>query len=137
MEEILNIEDIVSNVFPYLKSIKAENNTHKWSNKDVTIERKTDLKYDIEKPLTNKFSIVITDKISFSPEIGPFDIEIQIACATSLKTEKAKEEIEKYLSLEHNKEYFKTLCLPQSSVIISFLTDKMGYTPLILNPTKT
>jgi len=135
-QESLNIKEIIKNAIPYLKSVKAENNVKKWANKDVKITREIDLKYDIEANSVKHFVVVVIDKISFSPEIGPFDIEVQIECLVYLQTEKTKEEIEKYLGIEENKEYFRNACLPHSSIIVSFLTDILGYTPLVLTPAK-
>jgi len=102
-----------------------------------SIEMKREIKHSFNippGPNNNKFTIVVKDKVSFHPGIGPFDVEIEIVGFVFLREELKTTTLKAILKDNENKNFLINQCLPHSSSAVAYLTDKMGFNPLILAP---
>ncbi|MBI3399201.1 MAG: hypothetical protein HY026_08255 [Deltaproteobacteria bacterium] len=101
------------------------------------IEMKREIKHSFDIPSgthSNKFSIVVRDKVSFHPGTGPFDIEIVVVGFSFLKEKIKTSKLNALLKDSDNINFLINQCLPHTSAAVAYLTDKMGFSPIILAP---
>lgn len=97
---------------------------------------KRDIKHSFDIPPNphKKFSIAVRDRLSFSPGAGPFDIEIVVVGLVFLKEEMKPSQIKALLKDRDNTNFLINQCLPHTSAAVAYLTDRMGFSPVILAP---
>lgn len=103
--------------------------------KGFSIQR--DIKHSFDIPSgkkVNTFSISVTDTISFTPENGPFNIEIVVGGVVFLKDKVEPSDLHNVVRDKKNADFLINQCLPYSCASIAYLTDRMGFGPIILSP---
>ncbi len=105
--------------------------------KSGNIEMKREIRHSFEIPrgsMNKTFSIAVRDMVSFRPGAGPFDIEITVVGFVFLQEEMKGTAIRSLLKDKENINFLINQCLPHSSAAIAYLTDRMGFSPVILAP---
>ncbi len=100
----------------------------------VELKRNVSHKVSIPKRKSDHFSVAITDRITFSPDEGPFTIEIILGANIALMEPMTPAEITSLIKIKKNVLSIINQCLPHSSAIIAHITDKMGFSPVIFSP---
>lgn len=133
----MHIKEKIQGIDFLLKKISANRNSIIPSKvKSGNIEMKRDIKYsfDISPHSHKRFSIIVTDRVSFGPGAGPFDIEIAVVGLVFLKEEMKSSQIKTFLKDKDNANFLISQCLPHISAHVAYLTDRMGFSPVILAP---
>jgi len=97
---------------------------------------KREIKHSFDIPLqpSKRFSILVRDKVSFGSGKGPFDIEIVVVGFVFLKEEMNASQKKALLKDSENTNFLINQCLPHTSAAVAYLTDRMGFSPIILAP---
>lgn len=131
----MDILEKIKDIDCYLKSITASRPDiiHEYVLKQFEINR--DVTHDVTLPRrkSDHFSLEVKDRITFSPNEGPFQIEIIIGASITLAEPMKPGEIKKLLNIHKNKLSIINQCLPHSSVLTALITDKMGFSPVIFS----
>ncbi|MBI5047577.1 MAG: hypothetical protein HZB54_01310 [Deltaproteobacteria bacterium] len=98
------------------------------------MKRKVRYSFDIPREANKRFSVVVKDKVSFGSGKGPFDIEIVVIGFVFLKDEMRASQIKTPLRDNGNANFLVNQCLPHTSAAVAYLTDRMGFNPIILAP---
>ena len=131
----MDIIEKIRDIDCYLKSITASRPIviPEDALKQLEIKRDVSHKIDLPKGKSDHFSIAVTDKIAFIPDEGPFEIEVVIGASIILAESMSPQEITKLVSIRKNILSILNQCLPHSSAIIAHITDKMGFSPVIIS----
>jgi len=134
-DPFLDIIDKIEGIDCYLKDIKASRPVFIANKflKQVEMKRDVSHKLNLPKRKSNHFSLLVTDKISFTPNEGPFEIEVVIGAFITLVEPMRPAEIVKLIGEKKNLLSIINQCLPHSSAIIALITDKMGFSPVIFS----
>lgn len=133
----MHIKEKVKGIDFLLKKIYASRNSVSSEKvKSGRIEMKREIKHSFDVPhgSDGRFSVTVRDRLAFSPSKGPFDIEIIVVGFVFLKEKMKTSQINSLLKDEENVNFLVNQCLPHSSAIVAYLTDRMGFSPLILAP---
>ena len=133
----MHIKEKVQGIDFLLKKICANRNSspaRKVKSGNVEMKREIRHSFDIPPQPNKRFSVVVKDRVSFSPGKGPFDIEIVVIGFVFLKQEMNASQIKAMLKDNENAHFLINQCLPHTSAAVSYLTDRMGFSPIILAP---
>jgi len=134
----LHIKEKLKGIDFLLKKVCANRNSILPAKvKSGNIEMKREVKHSFDIPAStksNRFSIVVRDKVSFCPGAGPFDIEIVVIGFVFLKEEMKTSALKTLLKDSSNANFLINQCLPHTSAAVAYLTDRMGFSPIILAP---
>ena len=133
----MHIKEKVQGIDFLLKKICANRNSIlPAQTKSGNVEIKRDIKHSFDVPLKpgKRFSVIVRDKVSFSPGKGLFDIEIIVVGFVFLKEEMKPSQINALLKEKDNANFLINQCLPHISAAVAYLTDRMGFSPIILAP---
>ena len=134
----MHIKEKLKGIDFLLKRISANRNSISSSGiRSGGLEIKREIKHSIDIPAVShnkRFSIVVRDRVSFSPGRGPFDIEVVVVGFVFLKEDMKTSAIRAMLKDKENKNFLINQCLPHSSATVAYLTDRMGFSPIILAP---
>ncbi|MBI4714554.1 MAG: hypothetical protein HY760_01155 [Nitrospirae bacterium] len=100
------------------------------------VEMKRDVSHtlDLPKKTSDRFVISVVDRISFIPNHGPFQIEVEIGATVTLNEALRPREIARLLDNRKNLLSLINQCLPYSATLIAQITDQMGFSPVIFTP---
>jgi len=100
------------------------------------IEMKREVRHSLKMPTrrSDRFNITVRDKVSFGPKTGPFDIEVVVEGVVFLKADMKPSEIRGLMRDKGNVNFLINQCLPHTCATIAYLTDRMGFNPIILAP---
>ena len=131
----MDIIEKIRNIDCYLKSITASRPPVISENalKQVEIKRDVSHEVDLPKGKSDHFSVAVTDKIAFTPDEGPFQIEVVIGASIILAEPMLPRDITRLVNVRKNILSILNHCLPHSSAIIAHITDKMGFSPVIIS----
>lgn len=133
----MHIKEKVQGIDFLLKKICANRNSllaPKLKTRNVAMKREIKHSFDIPQEPHKRFSIVVKDKVSFGHGKGPFDIEIVVVGFVFLKQEMNASQIKALLQDNENTNFLINQCLPHTSAAVAYLTDRMGFSPIILAP---
>jgi len=131
----LDIIEKIKDIDCYLKSITASRPAIIPENSIKEVEIKRDVSHEFALPgdKSDHFSIEVTDRITFTPDEGPFQIEVIIGASIVLIEALSPGDITNLISTKKNILSLINQCLPHSSAIIAHITDKMGFSPMIFS----
>ena len=131
----MDIIEKIRDIDCYLKSITASRPPviSEEALNQLEIKRDVSHQVDLPKEKTDHFSVAVTDKITFAPKEGPFQIEVVIGASILLAEPMSSREITKLVHRRKNILSILNQCLPHSSAIIAHITDKMGFSPVIFS----
>ncbi|MBI3753914.1 MAG: hypothetical protein HY266_07745 [Deltaproteobacteria bacterium] len=133
----MHIKEQIRGIDFLIKKIRANRNSlipAKAKSGDIEMKRDIKHSFDIPPNPHKKFSIAVRDRLSFSPGAGPFDIEIVVVGLVFLKEEMKPSQIKALLKDRDNTNFLINQCLPHTSAAVAYLTDRMGFSPVILAP---
>lgn len=131
----LDIIEKIRDIDCYLKSVTASRPAliPEESLKQVEIKRDVSHKFNLPRQKSDHFSVEVTDRITFTPGEGPFQAEVVIGASIGLIEPMSRVEITRLVGIKKNILSIINQCLPHSSAIIAIITDKMGFSPVILS----
>lgn len=131
----MDIIEKIKDIDCYLKDISASRTSGIPGEalKQVEIKRGVSHKFHLPKRKSDHFYVEVTDRITFGPEKGPFQIKVVIGASISLAEPVSPGEMKKLTSLQKNILSIINHCLPHSSAVIALITDKMGFSPVIFS----
>lgn len=133
----MHIKEKVQGIDFLLNKICANRNplpTLKLKPRNVKMKREIKHFFDIPLHSNKRFSILVRDKVSFGSGKGPFDIEIVVVGFVFLKEEMNASQKKALLKDSENINFLINQCLPHTSAAVAYLTDRMGFSPIILAP---
>ena len=132
----MDIIERIKDIDCYLKNIRARRPSEipEDTLKKCEIRRAISHKFFIPQDKPDHFSVEITDRVTFIPDEGPFDIRVVIGANILLAEPLSREELRKMMKEQKNILSIINQCLPHSSAVIAHITDKMGFPPVILSP---
>ncbi|MBI5287004.1 MAG: hypothetical protein HY878_05375 [Deltaproteobacteria bacterium] len=133
----MNIKTRLKGLDLFLRRICADRNaSFPPSLPSGKIEMKREVKHslNISQKRADRFNITVKDKVSFGPEVGPFNIEIVVEGVVFLKEVMKPREIRGMVKDKTNISFLINQCLPHTCATIAYLTDRMGFNPIILAP---
>jgi preprotein translocase subunit SecB len=97
---------------------------------------KRQVKHSVELPKKSKdsFRITLTDKLTFGKGQGPFTMEITVRGVVLLKEQMPPGELASLLKNKDNIDFLINQGLPYSCSTVAYLTERMGFSPIILAP---
>ncbi len=131
----MDIIEKIRDIDCYLKSITASRPPVISEEALNQLEIKRDVSHELNLPKgkSDHFSVAVTDKITFVPKEGPFQIEVVIGASIMLAEAMSPREITKLVNMRKNILSILNQCLPHSSAVIAHITDKMGFSPVIFS----
>jgi len=131
----LDILEKIKDIDCYLKELSARRTSEIPGGppKEVEIERGVSHRFYLPKVKSDRFTTEVTDRITFGPEEGPFQIKVVIGATILLNEPLSPGELRKLTSSQKNILSIINHCLPHSSALIALITDKMGFSPVIFS----
>lgn len=133
----MHIKEKVQGIDFLLKNICASRNSILPAKvKSGNVEMKREIKHSFALPFksNNRFSVTVRERISFDSGKGPFGIEIVVVGFVFLKEKMKASHIKAMLKDRENTNFLINQCLPHTSATVAYLTDRMGFGPVILAP---
>lgn len=134
---MLHIKEKLQGIDFLLKKICANRNSvipAKVKSGNIGIKREIKHSFDVPLKSDKRFSVTVRDRVSFSPGKGPFDIEVVVVAFVFLNEEMKPSQIKALLKDKDNANFLVNQCLPHISAAVAYLTDRMGFGPVILAP---
>jgi preprotein translocase subunit SecB len=100
----------------------------------LSIKREVKHSVDLEKRKKDSFRITLSDRLTFGKDKGPFSMEITVRGVVLLKQEMEPAELTSLLKDRNNIDYLINQGLPYSCSTVAYLTERMGFSPIILAP---
>ena len=129
-EKVLGIDFLLRKICANRNSIS----TQQIKSKNVEMKREIRHSFDIPLKPNKRFSIVVKDRVWFGSGKGPFDVEIVVVGFVFLKQEMKASQIKTLLKDNENTHFLINQCLPHTAAAVAYLTDRMGFSPIILAP---
>ena len=128
IEKIRDIDCYLKNITASRPPVIAEEALNQ-----LEITRDVSHEIDLPRRKSDHFSVAVTDKITFTPHEGPFQIEVVIGASIFLTEPLSPQEITRLVKMRKNILSILNQCLPHSSAVIAHITDKMGFSPMIFS----
>ncbi len=133
----MHIRDRIRCLDLFIQKVIANRNST-FSNTTIPgrLEVKREIKHSFRLPRKkhNSFHLTVKDKLSFGRVSGPFSIEVTVSGAVFLTEELTPKELSSLLKNKENINFLINQSLPYSCAAIAYLTDQMGFSPVILAP---
>lgn len=100
----------------------------------LAIKRQVSHSFELPKARKDSFRLTIIDRLTFGKATGPFLMEITISGVVTLKQKLTPGELASLLKEKENVEFLINRGLPHSCSTVSYLTERMGFSPIILAP---
>ena len=122
----------------FIKKVSATRNStfsHRvMSSNRIAVKREVKHSIVLPKKKKDSFEISVKDRLAFGRAQGPFSIEITVGGVIYLTEEMEPREIASMLKDKENINFLINQSLPYSCATIAYLTDRMGFSPIILAP---
>jgi preprotein translocase subunit SecB len=101
---------------------------------DLTIKREVKHSFELPKKKGDSFRITLSDRLTFGKGQGPFSMEITLRGVVFLNEEINPAELASILKDKDNIDFLVNQGLPYSCSTVAYLTERMGFSPIILAP---
>ncbi|HHL39122.1 MAG TPA: hypothetical protein ENJ37_01310 [Deltaproteobacteria bacterium] len=121
----------------YIKKVSAARKTRyaeRPTVKNLSLKREVSHSTRLPRRRDNCFNLTVTDRVTFGAGGGPFRIEVTVEGAIYLNETMTPSEISTLLEDKKNMDYLVNQSLPYTCAVIADLTDRMGFSPIILAP---
>lgn len=131
------MKDYIRCIDFFIDKVAATKNSgfsKKSSHSKLSIKRNVKHSFQFPGKKGNSFRITVKDRVTFGKVRGPFNLEITIGGVVYLKDEMTPSQLKKLMKVEANVEFLINQSLPYSCSLVAYLTDRMGFSPIILAP---
>jgi preprotein translocase subunit SecB len=133
----VSIKDKIRSLEFFISKVAAKRNSGFSQNSAtgrLAIKREVKHSFELPKALKDSFRLTIIDRLTFGKVRGPFSMEITVRGVVSLKEKHSQKELASLLKERENIEFLINQGLPYSCSTVSYLTERMGFSPIILAP---
>ncbi len=133
----LHIRDKINCLDLSVKKVSANKNTsfsHDKLKGRLKVKREIKHSFKIPGRKTDTFQMTVRDRLSFGRAKGPFTIEVVVSGTVILNEQTEPRILKGLLKKSENIDFLVNQGLHYSCASIAYLTDQMGFSPIVLAP---
>ena len=133
----MHIRDKIHCLDLSVKKVSASKNasfTHNSQKKRLQVKREIKHSFKVPGRKTDSFQMTVRDRLTFGKARGPFTIEVVISGTVRLNEEIDSRILSGLLKNSANVDFLVNQGLHYSCASIAYLTDQMGFSPIVLAP---